>query len=185
MQIHPTAHATVQPTVIVLASGRGERFLASGGTTHKLKALLAGKPVLQHTLDAVRASGLPFHVEDVGHPGMGDSISAAVRATPNANGWLILPGDLPLIQSDTLRQIAAALPHHDVVIPVCNGQRGHPVGFAALCGDKLRNLQGNQGAVPVVRAFSAIEIVVDDIGVITDIDTVDDLARAQTLVTKA
>ena len=173
---------TAPPTVIVLASGRGERFSASGGSTHKLQALLSGKPVLQHTLDAVRASGLPFHVEDVGHPGMGDSISAAVRATPNANGWLILPGDLPLIQSGTLRQIAAALVGAEVVVPVCTGQRGHPVGFAALCRDKLLNLQGNQGAVPVVRAFSAIEIIVDDRGVISDIDTVDDLVRAQTII---
>ncbi len=48
-----------KPTVLVLASGRGERFAASGGGTHKLQALLAGKPVLQHTLAAVAASGLP------------------------------------------------------------------------------------------------------------------------------
>ena len=50
------------PTVVVLASGRGERFIASGGAGNKLQALLAGKPVLQHTLDAVRASGLPWHL---------------------------------------------------------------------------------------------------------------------------
>ena len=86
------------PTVIVLASGRGERFIASGGTTHKLKALLHGKPLLQHTLDAVKASALPWHLEDAGHPGMGDSIAAAVRATIGAAGWMILPGDLPLVQ---------------------------------------------------------------------------------------
>ena len=77
------------PTVLILASGRGERFKASGGSVHKLQALLAGKPVLQHTLDAVRASGLPWHVEDAGHPGMGDSIAAAVRHTANAAGWLV------------------------------------------------------------------------------------------------
>ena len=78
------------PTVVVLASGRGERFIASGGSTHKLKALLAGKPLLQHTLDAVKASGLPWHLEDAGHPGMGDSIAAGVRATSGAAGWMIL-----------------------------------------------------------------------------------------------
>ena len=50
------------PVVIVLAAGRGERFAESGGTTHKLQALLAGKPVMQHTLAAVKASGLAFHV---------------------------------------------------------------------------------------------------------------------------
>lgn len=55
------------PVVLVLASGRGERFIASGGTGSKLQALLGGKTVLQRTLDAVRASGLPWHVEDAGH----------------------------------------------------------------------------------------------------------------------
>ena len=107
------------PTVIVLASGRGERFAASGGQVHKLRALLGGKPVLEHTLDAVRASGLPWHLEDAGHPGMGDSIAAAVRATSHSNGWLILPGDLPLVLPSTLRQVAAALkPSLVLVVPV-------------------------------------------------------------------
>jgi CTP:molybdopterin cytidylyltransferase MocA len=95
------------PTVIVLASGRGERFIAAGGSGSKLRALLAGKPVLERTLDAVRASGLPWHLEDAGHPGMGDSIAAAVRATPDAIGWLILPGDLPLVRPETLQAVAA------------------------------------------------------------------------------
>ena len=112
------------PTALVLASGRGERFLASGGNTHKLQALLGDKTVLQHTLDAVRASGLPWHLEDAGHPGMGDSISAAVRATSQASGWLIVLGDLPLIRADTLRGLALALRSHDVVIPTYLRQIG-------------------------------------------------------------
>lgn len=168
--------------MIVLASGRGERFKASGGTVHKLQADLAGKPVLQHTLDAVRASGLPFHLEDAGHPGMGDSIAAAVRATQDANGWLILPGDLPLIQAETLRQVAAAPPLHEVVLPVYQGQRGHPVRFSRACGPQLMALRGNQGAALVVRAHEAIEITVDDIGCVTDIDTVQDLQRARQIL---
>ena len=182
------------PTVLVLASGRGERFLASGGSTHKLRALLAGKPVLAHVLDAVRASGLPWHLEDAGHPGMGDSIAAAVRATLDANGWLILPGDLPLIQGATLGMLAGKLAgaragslagvaqSYDVVVPVCNGQRAHPVGFSAACRDSLLNLKGNQGAASVISAYQAIEIVVNDMGTVTDIDTVQDLQRAQTLI---
>lgn len=171
-----------RPTVIVLASGRGERFAASGGTTHKLQAQLADKTVLQHTLDAVRASGLPWHLEDGGHPGMGDSIAAAVRATPQAAGWLILPGDLPLIQGDTLRAVAAALRGHEVVVPLYRGQRGHPVGFDARCGPELLKLQGNQGAASVVRAYCAIELIVNDVGCVTDIDTVDDLQAAALLL---
>jgi molybdenum cofactor cytidylyltransferase len=156
--------------------------LASGGQIHKLAALLAGKPVLAHTLDAVRASGLPWHLENAGHPGMGDSIAAAVRATQDANGWLMVLGDLPLVQSATLRAVADALQHHDVVIPTFKGQRGHPVGFSGKCRDQLLKLQGNQGAALVVSAYDAIEIEVNDIGVVTDIDTVADLKRAQALL---
>ena len=74
------------PVVLVLASGKGERFIASGGKGSKLQALLAGKPVLEHTLDAVRASGLPWHLESADHEGMGDCIAAAVRATHGASG---------------------------------------------------------------------------------------------------
>ena len=180
----PTHHLLSPPTVLVLASGRGERFAASGGRVHKLQALLGDKTVLQRTLDAVRASGLPWHLEDVGHPGMGDSIAAAVRATANADGWLVLPGDLPLIQADTLRQVAQALQDHPVVVPVFQtqgGPRGHPVGFGRSCGGALLALKGNQGAAPVLRSFFATELIVNDSGTVTDIDTLQDLERASAL----
>ncbi|TSA10154.1 MAG: nucleotidyltransferase family protein [Comamonadaceae bacterium] len=173
------------PVVIVLASGRGKRFLASGGTGSKLQAMLAGKPVLQHTLAAVQASGLPWHLEDSGQAGMGDSIAAAVRSTPDAAGWLILPGDLPLIQSQTLLAVAAALQEHGVVLPSYSGQRGHPVGFAADCRQALLELSGEQGALGVVRSRAAFELPVADAGCVHDIDTLDDLRRAESLLLAA
>jgi molybdenum cofactor cytidylyltransferase len=173
------------PTVIVLASGKGERFTASGGQVHKLQALLNGKKVIDWTLDAVRASGLPFHIEDAGHPGMGDSIAAAVRATPDAHGWLILPADLPLIQPTTLLAVAQALQTADQVIPMFNGQRCHPVGFSAKYASELSNLKGNRGAAQVNDAQAAIEIIVNDIGCVTDIDTLQDLDRAHQLLASA
>jgi molybdenum cofactor cytidylyltransferase len=174
------------PIVIVLASGRGERFIAAGGTGSKLRALLAGKPVLERTLDAVRASGLAWHVEGAGHPGMGDSIAAAVRATRDAPGWLILPGDLPLVRAATLRAVAAALDGRvNAVQPNYRGERGHPVGFAAGCGPQLAALEGNLGASSVLRSMRAIDSVadlaVDDAGVVTDIDTPAALAQAEAL----
>ena len=180
------ARSTALPTVLVLASGRGERFTASGGHTHKLQALLAGKPVLQHTLDAVAESGLPWYLEQAGHPGMGDSIAAAVRATPDATGWLVLPGDLPLVRGSTLQAVAQALAQHAVAIAAFKGMRGHPVGFSAVCREGLLDLKGNQGAAPVVRAQQAVNSVaflaLDDVGIVTDIDTVDDLARAEQML---
>lgn len=176
-----TAHeALLLPVVLVLASGRGERFTASGGFTHKLQADLGGKTVLQRTLDAVRATGLHWHLEDAGHPGMGDSIAAAVRATRSAPGWMVLPADLPLVQPLTLLQIARApLVDATVLRPVFEGQPGHPVRFAAACGEALATLEGNKGAAPVVRAQATIEMIVNDRGCVLDIDTLDDLLRAR------
>jgi molybdenum cofactor cytidylyltransferase len=139
--------------------------------------MLHGKTVLKHTVDAVRASGLPYHVETAPHPGMGDSIAAAVCATPEATGWLIIPGDLPLIQPATLLAVADALVDHAAVLPMFEGHRGHPVGFGAACRAELESLKGNQGAALVLIAHAAIELVVTDAGSVTDIDTVDDLNR--------
>lgn len=178
------AHAPTgpRPVVLVLASGRGERFRASGGQTHKLQADLGGRPVLQRTLDAVRASGLAWHLEDQGHPGMGDSIAAAVRATAQAPGWLILPGDLPLVRPDSLQRVAEALSVWPVVLPRHVGEKGHPVGFSAVCREGLLGLSGDMGAASVLRQWQAqgqvLTLDLDDAGIVTDIDTLEDLARA-------
>jgi molybdenum cofactor cytidylyltransferase len=178
------------PVIIVLAAGLGERFAASGGAVHKLDALLAGRRVIDHVLDAVRASGLPYHVvrpdaHEAAGAGMGDSIAAGVRATPDASGWLILPADLPLIRSATLRAVAFA-PPSGVTVPRYQGERGHPVRFDAICGPDLLQLKGYSGAAQVLRAQAAINSIafvdVDDAGVVTDIDTLADLRRAETLL---
>ncbi|MDB5741888.1 MAG: hypothetical protein JWR68_203 [Polaromonas sp.] len=173
---------TNKTVVIVLAAGRGERFLASGGTGAKLQALLAGRSVLERTLAAVRASGLPWHRVDAGqgvHAGMGDSIAAGVRATADAAAWLILPGDLPLLRADTLRRLAAAPRELPVVVPVVQGRRGHPVRFSAPCGRDLMALTGARGAAAVVSAWGATAWPLTDEGCTFDIDTLQDLQRAE------
>ena len=172
------------PVVIVLAAGRGERFAASGGTTHKLQALLAGKRVIDHVLDAVKASGLAYHVvtPDADRPGMGDSIAAGVKATLSATAWLILPADLPLISPSTLCRIALA-PACAITVPMYQGQRGHPVRFGVECATELLDLQGNKGAAQLILAQVATNSVacldVDEVGCVFDVDTLSDLARAE------
>lgn len=174
------------PAVLVLAAGRGERFRAAGGSGDKLQAMLAGKPVLQHVLDAVLASGLPCHLEQGPHDGMGDCIAAAVRARCDASGWLILPGDLPLVRPDSILAVAKALQHGSVVVPRHHGERGHPVGFAAVCRDDLLELRGEAGARRLVqhaeRAGRLLHVDVDDVGVLVDVDTPQALSRAACLL---
>ena len=149
---------------------------------HKLQVLLGGKKIIDWTLDAVRASGLPFHVETAGHPGMGDSIAAAIRATRDAYGWLILPADLPLIKPATLLAVAQGLQTATACYPAHLGQRGHPVGFSAQLGPELAKLQGNHGADQVFIAHAAMKIIVNDVGCVTDIDTLQDLEAAHRLL---
>lgn len=174
------------PVVLILASGRGERFRASGGLLHKLDAPLLGKPMLQYALDAAHASGLPWHLERAKHDSMGDSIVAAVQETPSAAGWLILPADLPLILPSSLRAVALALGRTVAVVPVHRGQRGHPVGFSPACRDALLHLGGKQGAREVLKAIQdngeLFELDLDDVGVVTDVDTLDELSQAEALL---
>lgn len=133
------------------------------------------------------ASGLPFHVvhSDPSRPGMGDSIAAGVRATPDAAGWLILPADLPMVKASTLLAIAAPS-SMAVTVPVYEGKRGHPVRFGAVCGPALLQLEGAKGAASVLQAQTAAGLVtllgVDDAGVVTDIDTLGDLQWAEALL---
>ena len=180
-------HINQLPVVILLAAGRGERFIASGGRGSKLDALLSGKRVLDHTFDAVKASGLPYYlvVADVTRPGMGDSIAAGVRACADAPGWLILPGDLPLVTPATLRAVAAAS-GTQVVVPRFKQQPGHPVLFPARCGAALRALCGAKGAAAVlheqVLAGTVSYLDLDDTGIVTDIDTTQDLELARQLM---
>ena len=179
------------PTVIVLAAGRSARFRAASGGLDKLQALLGTLSVREHTIAAVQASGLPFHVVEAAHtahidqPGMGDSIAAGVRACAQAAGWLILPADLPLVQPTTLRAVAQALTHHTVVQAVYQGQRGHPVGFAATCGLALMALTGDLGARAVVQANTPYALAVEDAGCIHDVDTPEALEAARRLLAQS
>ncbi len=120
---------------------------------------------------------------------MGDAVAAAVRATADAPGWLILPGDLPLIAPSTLQIVADTL-HKGrsdaVVMPHVGAVQAHPVGFAAEAGPRLAALSGAEGARSVLQTFAAAgrvrRLALEDEGAVTDIDTVADLQRAEALL---
>jgi molybdenum cofactor cytidylyltransferase len=70
-----------------------------------------------------------------------------------------------------------------VVLPMYQGQRGHPVGFSSACRDALLQLQGAEGAAAVVKANpGAARLELDDAGIVTDVDTPADLLRAERLL---
>lgn len=189
---------SMHPVVIVLAAGQGSRF---AGTGHKLEQSLGGSTVLGRTLAAALATQLRVIVvctpalaplvrrsvaardtvvlPENGPHGMGRSIAAGVTAAASAPGWLILPGDMPLVQPASIRAVAASLSQDPVVFAQYRGQRGHPVGFSSELYSELIALQGDEGARRLLMRFAAQPVVVDDPGVLMDIDTASDLDRAR------
>jgi molybdenum cofactor cytidylyltransferase len=107
--------------------------------------------------------------------GMGASIASGVAERAAASGWLLLPGDMPLVRASTLRAVADALELHAVVFAQHKGRRGHPVGFSAELFSELIRLEGDEGAKRVVARYPVHGQEVDDPGVLVDVDTVEDL----------
>jgi molybdenum cofactor cytidylyltransferase len=190
-----------RPAVIVLAAGKGSRFL---GAEHKLAQSLGGSTVLGTTLQHAIASHLEVVVvttaaladaasrsvaardvivlPEVGATdqvalGMGYSISVGVAACPDADGWLILPADMPRVQPLTLQAVARQLEHHPIAFAQYKGRRGHPVGFSAELYSELIALTGDEGARRLVARYPAFGVEVDDAGVLIDVDTLDDLDK--------
>ena len=196
-------HLNSQPHIIVLAAGQSARF---GGNQDKLMQPWLGTTLLDNTLSYAVASHLPVvvvttqalaglarqHVaaRDVvvipamdgasNSPlGVGFSIAAGVSASPNAPGWLVLPADMPLIRAQTMRLVASQLCKHPVVFAQYQGRRGHPVGFAAELYSELIALTGDEGAKRLVSRYPAHAVLVDDVGVLLDVDTPQDLEEAR------
>ena len=188
-----------QRSIIVLAAGQGSRFT---GALHKLAQPLGDSSVLGTTLRRAIASHLHVVVvtterfasearqsiaaRDVvvvpevgsGTPaalGMGYSIAAGVRASATSAGWIMLPGDMPLLQPATLQAVARQLDRHPVAYAQYRGRRGHPVGFAAELYSELAALSGDEGARRLVARYPAFGVELDDPGILVDIDTEADL----------
>jgi molybdenum cofactor cytidylyltransferase len=190
-----------RPTVVVLAAGKGSRF---HGSAHKLEQGLGDLSVLDNTLRNAIESRLPVVVvvtqalaagaarivaardvvvvpQALAARGMGHSIAAGVAARADSPGWLLLPGDMPMVKPATLLAVAAALGQHPVAYAQHQGRRGHPVGFAAELYSELMMLSGDEGARRLIARYPAIGVDVDDPGVLLDLDTEADLVAMRAL----
>jgi len=186
---------------ILLAAGYSKRF----GSNKLLQLLPAGEPnagtpialvAARHLVDALpdsiavvrpRAQKLAKIVRDAGcttvvcknaGEGMGTSFAAGVRASADADGWIVALADMPFVRPDTIRRIARALEEGAVIAaPSHAGARGHPVGFARRCYDELSVLKGDAGARELLKKHPDWVTLyeVDDPGVLRDIDRPSDL----------
>lgn len=188
-----------RPTIVVLAAGQGSRF---GGPEHKLAQCFDGSTVLGATVRRAIQSQLPVVVvttaalaaavarllatRDIvvlsaaeAARGMGYSLAAGVAERSGAPGWLVLPGDMPLVEADSLLAVATALEHHPVVHAQHKGRRGYPVAFAAELYSELVVLDGDDGLRRLIARYPAHGEEVADSGVLLDVDTPTDLLALQ------
>ncbi len=201
LSFRPTPPMRFRPTILVIAAGSSSRF---GAGLHKLDQGLGGSTVLGQTVRHAVQTQLPVLVvttrarvpwlaghlaqrdiwvlsEEQAQAGMGQSIAAAVMERSGAPGWLVVPGDMPLVQPASMLAVASALEQHPVAYAQYRGQRGHPVGFSAELYSELVGLQGDQGARRIVARFPAYGVDLEDAGVLVDIDTPSDLQAARDL----
>lgn len=196
---HPAAvgrKLTEPPIAVVLAAGRGRRFAAAGGGPFKQSRRFQGeRTVLEHVcalyaecelpvvcalhpeLDelAERLTAAGYRVVPVADAdsGMGHSLAAAVAATPSETGWLIALADMPGTRPGTVHAVADALRAGAALCaPYHEGRRGHPVGFSAEFGARLRALTGDEGARSILETDEdrLQRVEVDDPGVLLDIN---------------
>jgi molybdenum cofactor cytidylyltransferase len=183
---------------ILLAAGRGRRFDPSGVEDKLLQILPGGDAVVvasaRHLLAilprviavvppadrgvaaALRTLGCEVTVCAGADTGMGASLAHAVAASPDADAWVIALGDMPFVETATIRALCDALATGAAIAaPVHDGKRGNPVGFGAVHLAALLALAGDEGARRLVRSAVVTEVRVADPGILRDIDTAADL----------
>ena len=193
-------HPFREVTAVVLAGGESTRM----GGTNKLLFPLDGHPLLAYILQSL--SAFPFRrilvvtgyqralleaflfdwpATAVHNPdwaeGMGTSVRTGVSADPGATGYLIVPGDMPLIHPALLEALATAwgkAGSRSIVRPVHADRPGHPVIFGGRFREELMALDGERGGAAVIGANreALVEMVWPDDRCCRDVDRVEDLA---------
>jgi molybdenum cofactor cytidylyltransferase len=102
--------------------------------------------------------------------------------SPNTDAAIVHLVDHPTVMPETFRRVAEGyrISRKPIVIARCGGHRGHPVLFDRSIFEELHQAPLDTGARAVVMADAnrVIYVDVDDAGVLLDLDTPTDLARA-------
>jgi molybdenum cofactor cytidylyltransferase len=185
---------------ILLAAGASARFGANkllvpldDGTPVAVAAARRLRTAVRDAVAVVRPDDdvLPLLLREAGlrtvvchnaARGMGASLAAGVNAGAAASGWLVALADMPWIAESTIRAVAQALAGGArIAAPYHDGERGHPVGFAAEWRGALLAADGDAGARDVLRRYArdVVRINVTDPGVLRDVDHPADIAPAE------
>ncbi len=173
---------------VVMAAGNATRF-----GENKLAALVGGKPLIRHALEAVpqgletvvvtqyeevlaMAREFGFHTVSNLHPdwGISHTIALGTQHLLHCDGILYMVSDQPMLQKTSVEQIVSLWRSHpDSIVGASHkGVRGNPNLFPKNLFPALLSLQGDQGGNRIIRAnedrLLLVEIHKNEL---TDVDT--------------
>lgn len=201
--IAPISHSFA---AIVLAAGASSRM-------GRLKPLLplAGRTALERSITLFRESGVDDILVVVGNQaddlrplielcgarciynaqwetGMYSSVGAGASALrPSTCAAFVLPADVPLVRSATIRQLAAAFDGRleRIVYPVFDQRRGHPPLIArSMLAETAHGASGPLHTLLLAHEHSAIEVPVADEAIHLDMDTPADFDALEVLASR-
>jgi xanthine dehydrogenase accessory factor len=116
--------------------------------------------------------------------GMSSSLKAGVAAlSPTSDGFFVVLGDEPFVQPSTYDALIAARERSGawIVLPTYRGVRGNPVLIDRTLAGEVDAITGDRGcrALRLRHPEETVEVPVDDPGVLIDLDTPEDIARAR------
>lgn len=109
--------------------------------------------------------------------GMFSSVKKGI-AHIKGDKFFLTPGDFPMIQKSTVSRMLEN--ENPVVIPEYHGRRGHPVLMKSDIIPEILNC-GYQSLNEFISTKQVSLIRVDDIGVITDVDTMQDYEKVKNI----
>jgi len=177
--------------ILLLAAGASSRM----APRDKLLEQVAGQPLIGLISRRAALTGLPVYVTlpELSHPrarwigsatpivvpdaaeGMAASIRAGVASLPGLiEAVMILPADMPEIDTQDLLQMAAQYQQADSPIlraSAADGTPGHPVLFPRRYFNALLALSGDAGARAVLAKEQVQLVALPGARAITDLDT--------------
>ncbi len=161
--------------IVIMAAGKGTRMKSKHP---KVLHKLAGRSLLQHVLDtaakldaqrivaitghgaaaveaAVEAPNLRF-VRQMPQLGTGHAVQQAVPALPDDGTTLILNGDVPLIQAETLRALVQACAGRQLALLTIELPDATGYGRTVREGQAVRAIVEHKDATPAQRAIAEV-----------------------------
>lgn len=189
--------------IVVPAAGASSRMR---GTDKLLRPVLDGVSLLRHVVAMAEATGLPVLVTlrsgdgarravldgrgaailDIADAseGLAASLRAGARQAlaQGAGGLMVLPADLPGLETADLMAVLAAwsqAPTEPLRATAQDGRPGHPVILPAQLLPQVLALQGDVGARPILAQSPARLLALPGQRAVADLDTAEDWAAWQ------